>query len=70
MFIHRNEGDATLSTSWQTQSRPGQPGSEVNRIDEKANYECSPVSEETDECVGGICSLNWKPQPRAPRDAA
>ena len=39
MFIHQNEGDEMIPSSWLTLSRPVQPDdSEVNRIDEKTNY--------------------------------
>ncbi len=82
MFTHHNEGDKLVPSSWLTLSRPGQPGdSEVNRIDEKANYagrsnsekneqaleECSfddefeSSSSDNEDCIGGICTLNWSP---------
>lgn len=62
MFIHSNEGGETLPSTWQTQSRPGHPGHEVNHDDEKTLCQNSTASEKIDECMGGVCSLNWKPQ--------
>ncbi|MDZ4837291.1 MAG: hypothetical protein SGJ27_26190 [Candidatus Melainabacteria bacterium] len=66
MFIHQKEGDDKIPSSWQTLSRPGYPGYEVNRIDEENNLASttSTISEETEQCIDGVCSLNWKPQRR------
>lgn len=93
MFIHQNEGDNKLPSTWQTLSQPEYPGDgEVNR-DEKTNcsYICevsnleqnfdevgtrrdeagsNELERETSECVGGVCTLNWKPTANPKCDVA